>query len=152
MKWLPTIIRVIVACVAFATAYLSIAYRIEFEQQRAEYTRVIESIGEAAQLMSDNTDIMLRYKHYTKYHLDKKYGYCLECKGHPLPEVGWTYDPPKPLVKEEKWIDAYNPYILQDITEVNRGVRSFKMQLRIQHANLRHTLQAMRESTGYEMK
>ena len=150
MKRLATITRVVVACIAFATAYIAVCFRIEFEQQRAEYTRVIESIGEVAELMHDNSDVMLRYKHYTGYHLERKYGYCLECNDHPLPETSWELKQPAPLLRDPKWVNTWNPYILSDIEEINRGIRSFVMQLRIQHVNLRNTLHAMRESTGYE--
>ena len=150
MKRLATALRITVACIAFATAYVAVAFRVEFEQQRAEYTRVIDSVGEVAKLMHDNGDIMLRYRHYTNYHLDNKYGHCLECNSRPLPEGGWEFKPPAPLLRDPEWIDAWNPYILKDIEEVHRGIHGFIMQLRIQHINLRHTLHAMRESTGYE--
>ena len=150
LQRLATATRILVAIVAFITAYLAVAYRIEFEEQRAEYTRVIDSIGLVSEAMHANADIMLRYKHYTNYHSDHKYGHCLECNDRPLPETGWEFSPPAPLLRDPQWVNAYNPYILKDIEEVHRGIHGFIMQLRIQHINLRHTLHAMREATGYE--
>ena len=106
-----------------------------------ENSRVIDEIGKAAALMTECSDIIMRYSHFTDNHTEQVI-LCPECgTGGPVHE--------EPVIEyPEEEYPATIDQLLKDSYELRRGVGSIVVGLKLQLTGLQHHLKRLRENNA----
>jgi hypothetical protein len=112
-------------------------------------TAQIEALGMAAAECTQNSDILMRFSHYTDYHgihFDTEFPCCPECsKGKPK-----TYLGPEADFSDE--VDSRPNQTLQnDAEEVLHGIHSLRFGQIIQRKALEHTLERLKSVKMHDL-
>ena len=110
-----------------------------------ENSRGIDELGKAAALMTECSDIIMRYSHFTDNHTEQVV-LCPECAtGSPIGEEPTFEDP------EEEYPATINQ-LLTDSRELRKGIGSINIGLQIQLTALRRHLNRLRENAAQTLQ
>ncbi|MCH2203864.1 MAG: hypothetical protein MK102_18010 [Fuerstiella sp.] len=124
---------------ATASSHTTVTEQASIADVIKENSRVIDEIGKAAALMTECSDIIMRYSHFTDNHTEQVI-FCPECGTR-----GPVHEEPEIEDTEEEY-PATIDQLLKDSDELRRGVGSIIIGLRLQRTGLRHHLKRLREN------
>jgi hypothetical protein len=105
-------------------------------EAQEDASAAIESMMAVNGLMEENTDILMRFSHYTTPHTEPT-AMCPECSGSPLA----VFVPPEELREHTSRLPSS---VASDVHELASSMRCLHGHLAQQQVALRHTLGALR--------
>ena len=106
------------------------------QEAQEDAAAAIESMMAVNGMMEENTDILMRFSHYTTPHTGPT-AMCPECSGSPLA----VFVPPEEL---REHTNRLRPSVASDVRELARSLRCLHLHLLHQQVALKHTLGELR--------
>lgn len=125
--------------------YVGKAVFLEEQTVRDINTDTIILIGDLCDLMHDNSDLMMRFSHYTnRHHPSEEVWFCPECSMGNTSIIGKDNTTDTPQNPVRWWPGNYRQSLSKDAQEVRSGILGISGGLLIQKETLTRTLDRLR--------